>query len=109
MQVPSSAACTPGPKTRWPAWRLPHARRIGRNALLNGPFSLAADRFLLLFEVPDRARGACDAAPAEVRALAEAAADALNYYLNKHPDYHPKAIERWEPWMFFAAEYAFGL
>jgi acyl-homoserine lactone acylase PvdQ len=86
-----------------------HARRIGRNALLDGPVGLPADRFLLLFEVPDRARRACADAPADVRALAQAAADALNYYLHRHPAYRPRAIERWEPWMFFAAEYAWAL
>jgi acyl-homoserine-lactone acylase len=86
-----------------------HARRIARNALLDGPMGLAADRFLLMFEVPDLARRAYADAPADVRALADAAADALNFYLSRHPDYRPRAIEHWEPWMFFAAEYSWAL
>jgi acyl-homoserine lactone acylase PvdQ len=86
-----------------------YARRIGRNALLDGPVGIAADRFLLMFEVPDLARRACRDAPADVQALAQAAADALNYYMYCHSEFRPRAIERWEPWMFFAAEYAWAL
>lgn len=82
-----------------------HAKMIGRASLLVGPAGLPWDRLVLSFEVPDLAKAACDAAPADVRALAEAAADALNLYLSVHPEYRPAAIERWEPWMFFAREY----
>jgi len=86
-----------------------HARRIGHNALLDGPKGLATDRIYMIFEVPTRARKALADAPADVKAITEAAADALNYYLSKHPDYRPRSIPHWEPWMFFAADYAWGI
>ena len=62
-----------------------------------------------MFEVPTRAKQAVADAPADVRVLAEAAADALNYYLSKHPDYRPKTISHWEAWMFFAADYSWAI
>lgn len=86
-----------------------HAMLIGRASLAMGSAGLTWDRFVLSYEVPDLARRECDAAPPEVRALAEAAADALNLYIRLHPQYRPRAIEHWEAWMFFAREYAWAL
>jgi len=86
-----------------------HAPSIGMASLMLGPAGLATDRFILAFEIPDLAKRECEAAPPEVRALAAAAADALNFYQSVHPDYHPRAITFWEPWMFFAREYAWAL
>jgi acyl-homoserine-lactone acylase len=39
------------------------------------------------------------AAPAWLKALMDAWADGLNYYLATHPDAHPEVITRFEPWM----------
>lgn len=88
---------------------LGHAQSIGFAALASGPEGIPADRFILAFEVPRLAREECQKAPQEVRALAHAAADALNYYMHLHPSYTPRAITIWEPWMFFAREFAWTL
>ncbi len=86
-----------------------HARAIGRNSLLEGVDGITADRFILMFEIPTLARKEYDTAPQDVRVLAEAAADAMNFYLHQHPDFRPRAIEHWEPWMFFAVQYSWAL
>lgn len=86
-----------------------YAQIIGRAALVHGEAGLMWDRFTLSFEVPERAKRDCAAAPPEIRSLATAAADSLNLYLETHPAYAPKAIEQWEPWMFFASEYSWTL
>jgi len=86
-----------------------HAASIGMASLMYGAAGLTTDRFILSYDVPERARREFETSPADVRALSVAAADALNYYQSLHPAYHPRAIERWEPWMFHAREYAWGL
>ncbi len=86
-----------------------HAPAIGLASVMSGSAGLAADRFVLSFEVPALAKRECERAPAEVRALAVAAADALNFYRSVHGEYRARAIEVWEPWMFFAREYAWAL
>jgi len=42
------------------------------------------------------------ASPAWLRALMDAWADGLNFYLATHPKLHPKVIRRFEPWMTLA-------
>src|SRR6185437_13133747 len=42
------------------------------------------------------------ASPAWLRALMDAWADGLNFYLATHPKVHPKVIRRFEPWMTLA-------
>ncbi len=37
--------------------------------------------------------------PRWLRALMDSWADGLNYYLDTHPDVHPRVITRFEPWM----------
>ncbi len=39
------------------------------------------------------------ASPASLKALMNAFADGLNFYLSKHPDVKPRVIRRFEPWM----------
>lgn len=86
-----------------------HALAIGNASLMLGTSGVTWDRFVLAFEVPTLARREYDSAPADVRAIVDAAADALNLYLSLHPDYRPTAIERWEPWMFMAREYGWAM
>ncbi len=40
--------------------------------------------------------------PAPLKRLVNAWADALNYYLFRHPEVHPRVIHHFEPWMAFA-------
>lgn len=86
-----------------------HAIAIGRASLWHGAAGLTWDRLVLSYEVPELARRQYEAAPADVRALADAAALALNFYLANHADYKPRAIDTWEPWMLVARDYAFDL
>ncbi|MCC6425465.1 MAG: penicillin acylase family protein [Phycisphaerales bacterium] len=86
-----------------------HAQSIGMAALTLGPAGIPWDKFILAYEVPERARKEYEEAPADVQSLANAGADALNLYLSLHPEYTPRAIERWEPWMFFARDYGWSL
>ncbi len=88
---------------------LGYAQAVGMAALAMGESGLAWDRFILSFEVPRRARELYESAPADVRLITEAAADAMNFYTAQHPEFHPRAIERWEPWMFYAREFSWSL
>ena len=42
---------------------------------------------------------AYQSAPPKLRALCDAFADGLNYFLHTHPDIRPRGIDRFEPWM----------
>ncbi|MCC6971362.1 MAG: penicillin acylase family protein [Phycisphaerales bacterium] len=86
-----------------------HALSIGRAAQMLGAEALSWDRIVLSYEVPELARRQNDEAPPEVRALTQAAADALNYYVSLHPAGSSGVIETWEPWMLVAREYGFAL
>lgn len=86
-----------------------YAGLIGRGALMGGKAAEMMDRLALAFELPERAQKALPDVPAEVRALLEAGADALNLYLKRHPGYVPVAIQTWEPWMLLSYDYSWGL
>jgi acyl-homoserine-lactone acylase len=85
-----------------------YAGVIGRAAMIHGESSELADRLALAFELPDRAQRGCAEVPADVRALLDAGADALNLYLKRHPEYKPSAIETWKPWMLLAYDFSWG-
>jgi acyl-homoserine lactone acylase PvdQ len=52
-----------------------------------------------LFIEPDSLRKQYAASPPWLQKLMNAFADALNYYLLKHPEVKPRVIQRFEPWM----------
>jgi acyl-homoserine lactone acylase PvdQ len=57
----------------------------------------------------DEARAAYASAPEWLRALCNAWADGLNYYLLTHPEVKPKLLTRFEPWMpMFFSEGSIG-
>lgn len=86
-----------------------HSLAIGRASRTLGPDAISWDRIVLSYEVPDLARRQDEQAPPEVRALTQAAADALNYYVSLHPAESSGVIDHWEPWMLVAREYGFAL
>ncbi|GMV24230.1 MAG: 7-beta-(4-carbaxybutanamido)cephalosporanic acid acylase [Phycisphaerae bacterium] len=88
---------------------LGHAQSIGMAAAISGPAGIAWDRVVHAYEIPRRAREQYQACGPDVRALVDAAADALNYYLDRHPEYRPRVIHTWEPWMFIAREYTWAV
>jgi acyl-homoserine-lactone acylase len=52
-----------------------------------------------LFIDPDDMREQYEASPQWLKALMDAWADGLNYYLHTHPEVKPRVLTRFEPWM----------
>ena len=75
---------------------------LGRRAELDGEDALDDDRLVRAYRVPDLARAEYETAPPKIRALAEAYADGVNYYLLRNPDVRWQVLERFEPWYVFA-------
>jgi acyl-homoserine-lactone acylase len=72
---------------------------IGRLAEAEGEAALFSDLRARLYMTTDEAKAAYAASPDWLKALCDAFADGLNYYLATHPDVKPKVIEKFEPWM----------
>lgn len=75
---------------------------LGRAASVYGPAGLDNDLVRAAFEVERHAREEYEREPAERRAMWEAYADGLNYYLATHDDVRPRAIRHFEAWFPFA-------
>ena len=72
---------------------------IGRLAEIEGESALFSDlRARLYMSIPE-AQQAYEQAPPWLKALCNAFADGLNYYLLTHPEVQPKLLDRFEPWM----------
>ncbi|MBI4878632.1 MAG: penicillin acylase family protein [Planctomycetes bacterium] len=82
---------------------------LGRSAEVTGEAGVASDRVVLALEIPRRARETYAALPPDVRALCDAGADALNFYLLKHPETKRLLLDRFEPWYFIADNYSFNV
>ncbi|WP_374570008.1 acylase [Phenylobacterium sp.] len=72
---------------------------LGREAEADGEGLVFKDLRMKLFVDPDDLRARYAASPDWLKALMNAWADGLNYYLATHPDVKPKVIKRFEPWM----------
>ncbi|HKQ62602.1 MAG TPA: penicillin acylase family protein [Candidatus Polarisedimenticolaceae bacterium] len=84
-----------------------YAAAIGRAAELRGPRALTGDAWNRLFEITSLSRAEYAAAAPQMRALYDAAAAGLNFYLDTHPQVRPRLFERFEPWHVVAfARYA---
>ena len=82
---------------------------IGRLAEIEGEEALFSDLRARLYMTHDEAKAAYAAAPDWLRALCDAWADGLNYYLQTHPDVQPALLTRFEPWMpMFFSEGSIG-
>jgi acyl-homoserine-lactone acylase len=81
-------------------WQLEedHINKLGRAAELYGPSRLTADLMVRLFESSQNARSEYQKLTPEMRALCDAFAAGLNYYLEKNPNVKPRLITRFEPW-----------
>ena len=71
----------------------------GRLAEAEGEKALYQDLRMKLFVDPAALRALYARSPMPLKKLMNAWADALNYYLAKHPEAHPRVIRRFEPWM----------
>lgn len=72
---------------------------LGRTAEAEGESAIWQDLRQRLYVDPAELQAQYRQSPAWLRALMDAWADGLNYYLATHPDVHPKVLTRFEPWM----------
>jgi acyl-homoserine-lactone acylase len=71
----------------------------GRLAEAEGESALWQDLRMKLFIDPVEMQRLYGESPAWLRALMDAWADGLNYYLHTHPETQPLVLARFEPWM----------
>jgi acyl-homoserine-lactone acylase len=81
---------------------LNYVNALGRLAEIEGEKELYRDLRIKLFIDPVELRAKYAASPTWLRALMDAFADGLNFYLHNHPAVHPKLITHFEPWMALA-------
>jgi acyl-homoserine-lactone acylase len=72
---------------------------MGRLAEAEGEAAIYRDLRMKLFIDPEDMKAKYEASPGWLKALMDAYADGLNYYLYKHPQVKPRVIRRFEPWM----------
>jgi acyl-homoserine-lactone acylase len=72
---------------------------MGRAAETEGASAIWRDLRMKIFIDPADMKAKYDSSPAWLRALMDAWADGLNFYLANHPEVKPKVITRFEPWM----------
>jgi len=81
----------------------------GRLAEVDGEDAIFSDLRARLYMTVDEAKAAYDAAPDWLKALCDAYADGLNYYLATHPEVKPALLTHFEPWMpMFFSEGSIG-
>jgi len=81
---------------------LNYINALGRLAEIEGEKELYRDLRMKLFIDPIELRAKYTSSPKWLRALMDAFADGLNFYLYAHPGVHPKLITQFEPWMALA-------
>ena len=72
---------------------------LGRLAEAEGEEALWKDLRQRLFIDPEILKKDYASSPPWLRKLMQAWADGLNYYLETHPDVHPRVLTEFEPWM----------
>lgn len=81
----------------------------GRLAEVDGEEAIFSDLRARLYMTVDEAKAAYEASPDWLKALCDAYADGLNYYLATHPDVKPALLTHFEPWMpMFFSEGSIG-
>ena len=71
----------------------------GRLAEAEGEGQIFRDLRMKLFIDPAEMKRQYDESPQWLKALMDAWADGLNFYLSTHPDVQPRVITKFEPWM----------
>jgi acyl-homoserine-lactone acylase len=82
-----------------------YIRATGRSAEVDGPSGLMHDVLVRAYEAPKIAADTYEHADPPFRNLCDAFADALNFYLENHPEVKPRLITHFEPWFILAIEY----
>ncbi len=72
---------------------------MGRLAEAEGEAAVWRDLRMKLFIDPDAMKAQYEASPPWLKALMNAWADGLNYYLARHANVTPRVIKHFEPWM----------
>jgi len=72
---------------------------LGRTAEAEGESAIWADVRQRLYVDPADLQERYRTSPSWLRALMDAWADGLNYYLATHPNVHPRVLTHFEPWM----------
>ncbi len=72
---------------------------MGRLAEAEGESAIWSDLRMKMFIDPDVIKAQYETSAAWLKALMNAWADGLNFYLAKHPEAKPRVITKFEPWM----------
>ena len=72
---------------------------MGRLAEAEGEPAVWRDLRMKLFIDPEEMKLKYESSPGWLKALMDAWADGLNFYLVKHPEVKPRVVKRFEPWM----------
>jgi acyl-homoserine lactone acylase PvdQ len=73
-------------------------RALGRSAEVRGEGAYDIDKLVREMELPRLAREEYGRAPERLRALFDAYALGLDFYMQKHPQVRPALLSRFEPW-----------
>jgi acyl-homoserine-lactone acylase len=73
-------------------------RSLGRAAEVHGEEALRDDQVARALEIPRLAREEYERSAPRMRALYDAYAAGLNFYLARHPEVKPALLPRFEPW-----------
>ena len=76
--------------------------QLGRVAEVEGEPAIYRDLRARLYADPEKLKSLYDQSPASLKALMDAWADGLNFYLQTHPETKPRLITRFEPWMILS-------
>ncbi|MBO0953030.1 penicillin acylase family protein [Fibrella forsythiae] len=82
---------------------------LGRAAQVQGSAWLPWDRLVRQLEIETYSKQEYRAASPAIKALCEAFASAMNYYLAKHPQVKPQLLTHFEPWYALAGYRLFHL
>jgi acyl-homoserine-lactone acylase len=72
---------------------------LGRLAEAEGASAIWKDLRQRLFIDPEKLKADYAVSPPWLKKLMRAWADGLNYYLETHPNVHPRVLSKFEPWM----------
>ncbi len=75
-----------------------YIKLLGQTASVSGSDWLPWDIFLRKLEIEKHSRQEYLDAPEEIKALCDAFAEGMNYFLKTRPDIKPKLITQFEPW-----------
>ncbi|MEM1011596.1 MAG: penicillin acylase family protein [Planctomycetota bacterium] len=82
---------------------------LGRLSEVRGEQGVLWDRLLHSLDVQTIAKQDYESASPRVRALCDAGADALNWFLHNRPDVEPALLTHFEPWWFCAQDLGFSV